>query len=93
MSEEPGRKGPARHRAARIFVVSLLVYVLSTGPAARLVQATGAYEPFLLIYAPLILAGKAFPPFDDAIGFYIKRVWRYTEPDAPTPVPTGEIRR
>jgi hypothetical protein len=86
MNNEPNQRS-RWHRAARIVAVSLLIYVLSTGPAARLVQASGADEPFLLIYAPLELAANAFPPLGTAIRWYIIDVWRYTEPELPRPVP------
>jgi len=69
-------------KLAVIIGVAFLLYSLSFGPVARLVDmkdmddqetTTGQYA-FLFVYSPLIFAGVGFRPFGETLKWY-QEIW------------------
>jgi hypothetical protein len=72
---------PCSRRGLLIFVLLLLFYFLSTGPAHRLVLRHILPESALSVYVPLRTLSKHFSPAKAFFVWYVHDVWRCWWPE------------
>ena len=52
-----------------------VLYILSTGPAAKLYQCGVLPEPVMAVYAPVDFVYQRCPPVARLLDWYVERVW------------------
>jgi hypothetical protein len=57
-------------RRWRIALVLSVLYVLSMGPANRLVGNDAISVPFVVVYFPLLILSRLFPPVREFLAWY-----------------------
>jgi hypothetical protein len=71
-----GRRS-GRRRVLWVLGLVLVVYPLSIGPMAKLSMVTGTGSKVVeIVYAPLIVAAKVFPPLARFVDWYLDEVWK-----------------
>lgn len=77
MSERDDKRGGSGVAIGCMLVLFFLpvVYVLSIGPVALLVEHNASLEWIGYLYLPLGLLAEACPPIDDALEWYMD-LWR-----------------
>jgi hypothetical protein len=72
--EKRGGSGCAIAGVVLMFLVAPVLYVLSIGPAAMVVNHNDSVQWISVVYYPLELLGESCQPFDEGIRWYI-RLW------------------
>ena len=72
--DQPAPDTEPDHSASlsRLFAV---LYILSTGPAAKLYQCGVLPEPVMAVYAPVDFVYQRCPPVARLLDWYVERVW------------------
>ena len=78
--DEEGKTEQSRHRGSWLTLwwvplITILIYVLSLGPAVRFLPGD---SPVFNLYLPLVALAEKCSPFGEFLGWYLDQIWGVT---------------